>query len=121
VASPRTVGGSPASRPLRHRSRGQFRLRLLCRQAALGVLEEARPTPPLSTADLQELYRAPLHSESLFGGQLASTHQALVDWMQVRPVLIAPPGSPSWIALAPSRSLPPFGVPLAWDRLGSVP
>jgi hypothetical protein len=47
--------------------------------------------PPLCPANLQTLYRAPLGSESLFGGLLTSTHQTLVQNMQVRPIVVNAP------------------------------
>jgi hypothetical protein len=63
-------------------------IRLLRRQGAIGVLQESRTHPPLSQTNYQELYRAPLNSESLFGGLLEKTHQQLVQNMQVRPIIV---------------------------------
>jgi hypothetical protein len=80
-------------------------LHLLRRQAALGTLQGAHAQPELLPADLQDLYRAPLRSESLFGGELASLHQSLVDKMQSRPLVVSSPGS----------------RPSVMDRLGPPP
>jgi hypothetical protein len=66
-------------------------IRLLRRQAAIDVLQTKRTHPPLSQTNLQDLYRAPLNSESLFGGKLAEIHQQLVKNMQVRPILVTTP------------------------------
>jgi hypothetical protein len=71
--------------------RAAHNIRLLRRQAALNVLQESNTHPPLSNSDFQELYQAPLNSESLFGGKLAEIHHRSVQEMQVRPVLVTSP------------------------------
>jgi hypothetical protein len=85
--------------------RASHNMHLLRRQAAIGTLQGARAQPPLTQADYQDLYRAPFKSESLFGGELASLHQVLVDKMQSRPLVVASPNS----------------RPSVMDRLGPMP
>jgi hypothetical protein len=71
--------------------RSTHNIRLLRRQAAIEVLKESRAHSPLSQTKLEDLYRAPLNADSLFGGQLAKTHQELVQKMQVPPIIVSAP------------------------------
>jgi hypothetical protein len=71
--------------------RSTHNIRLLRRQAAIDVLKETRSHPPLSQTNLQDLYRAPLNADSVFGGQLAATHKDLVSKLQVRPIVVNAP------------------------------
>jgi hypothetical protein len=75
--------------------RAAHNIRLLRRQAAIDVLRESNTHPPLSNSNYQELYQAPLNTESLFGGKLAEIHKRSVQEMQVRPILVASPNVPS--------------------------
>jgi hypothetical protein len=75
--------------------RAAHNIRLLRRQAAIDVLQESNTHPPLSHSNYQELYQAPLNTESLFGGKLAEIHKQSVQNMQVRPILVASPNVPS--------------------------
>jgi hypothetical protein len=75
--------------------RAAHNIRLLRRQAAINVLQESNTHPPLSTSEFQELYQAPLNSDSLFGGKLAEIHKRSIQEMQVRPVLVTSPSLPS--------------------------
>jgi hypothetical protein len=75
--------------------RAAHNIRLLRRQAAIDVLQESNTHPPLSNSNFQELYQAPLNSESLFGGKLAEIHKQSVQNMQVRPILVTSPNVPA--------------------------
>jgi hypothetical protein len=76
--------------------RSAHNIRLLRRQAAIDVLQESSTHPPLSQSNFQDLYHAPLNSDSLFGGKLAEIHKQSVQNLQVRPIIVNSPSIPAY-------------------------